>query len=35
MEWDFSLFPFPLYNYIITYVRNNTMQFCCNYMDKC
>nr|DAQ10737.1 MAG TPA: hypothetical protein [Bacteriophage sp.] len=29
LEWDFSLFPFPLYNYIITYVINNTMQFCC------
>nr|DAI98901.1 MAG TPA: hypothetical protein [Caudoviricetes sp.] len=26
----FSLFPFPLYNYIITYLKSNTMQFCCN-----
>nr|DAW90711.1 MAG TPA: hypothetical protein [Caudoviricetes sp.] len=31
----FSLFPFPLYNYIITYIKNNTMQFCFIYMDKC
>nr|DAS20643.1 MAG TPA: hypothetical protein [Caudoviricetes sp.] len=30
----FSLFPFPLYNYIITCTKNNTMQFCCNLYEE-